>query len=201
LIIVTVPIASRSTRSDLWLTLTVGAAAAVYVLVMLVFRLVEIFGGEDIAVPVRFAPADLAIESSSTATISVDEGVVRVSELPVATFVSVVLAAVLPAAASLVVIGCALVVFRRVLDGNPFAPGTARLVTISAFAILGGWMASGLFDTMSSNGALAVAAPENDTMTAIQISWLPFLAAMAVAALAVLMRSGEKMRADTEWLV
>jgi hypothetical protein len=198
---VTVPVASRSTRNDLWLTLTVGTIAAVYVLVALVVRLVEIFGGGDIAVPVHFAPTDLAIGSSSTATISVDEGVVRVSELPVATFVSVVLAAVLPAAASLVVIGCALVVFRRVLDGNPFASGTARLVTISAFAILGGWIASGLFDTMSSNGALAVAAPENDTMAAIQVSWLPVLVAVAVAALATLMRSGEKMRADTEGLV
>ena len=92
----TVPIASRSTRNDLWLTLTLGAIAAVYVLVTLVFRLIEIFGGGDIAVPVRFAPTDVAIGAASTAAVSVDEGVVRVSELPVATFVSVLLAAVLP---------------------------------------------------------------------------------------------------------
>jgi hypothetical protein len=201
LIIMTEAIASRSTRNDLWLTLTVGAVAAVYVLGSLIVRLVEILGGGDIAVPVRFAPADLSIGSSSTATISVDEGVVRVSELPAATFASVLLAAILPAVASLIVIGCSIAVFRRVLNGNPFAPGTAKLVTISSFAILGGWIASGLFDTMASNGALAVVAPESDTMTALHVSWLPFLAAMAVAALAVLIRSGEKMRADTEGLV
>jgi hypothetical protein len=198
---VTEPIASRSTRSDLWATLTVGAIAAVYVLVTLVFRLVEIFGGGDIAVPVRFAPTHVAIDAASTATVSVDEGVVRVSQLPVGTFVSVLLAAIVPAVASLIVIGCAMIVFRRALRGNPFAPGTATLLTISAFTILGGWMASGLFDTMASNGALAIAVPDNDIEAPFQISWLPFLASLSVAALAVLIRSGEKMRADTDGLV
>lgn len=194
-------IASRSTRSDMWATLTVGAIAAAYVLVTLVLRLVDIFGGGDIAVPVRFAPTDVTIDAASTTAISVDEGVVRVSELPVATFASVLLAAVLPAVASLIVIGCAMVVFRRVLDGNAFAPGTARLLSVSAFTILGGWAATGLFDMMSSNGALAIVAPDNNSLATFQISWLPFLAAMAVAALGVLVRSGEKMRADTDGLV
>ena len=197
----TEPIASRSTRNDLWLTLTVGAIAAVYVLVTLVFRLVEIFGGGDIAVPVRFAPTDVAIGAASTAAVSVEEGVVRVSELPVATFLSVLLAAVLPTVASLVVIGCGMVVFRRVLEGDAFAPGTAKLVTISAFAIAGGWATSLLFDTMASNGALAIAVPGNDATVAFQVSWLPVLVATAVAALAILIRSGEKMRADTDGLV
>jgi len=198
----TEPIASRSTRNDLWLILTLGALAAVYVLATTIARVFEIFGGSEIAVPVHFAPTDLAIDgSSSTLSISVDEGVARVSQLPVATFVSVLLAALVPAVASLVVIGCVMVVFRRVLDGDPFAPGTAKLVTISAFAIVGGWASSLLFDTMASNGALAIAAPGSDVMVAFQVSWLPVLVAAAVAALATLIRSGEKMRADTEGLV
>lgn len=198
---------SRSTRADLVATLGVGVVAAAYVLTVLVLRLIEILGGTGITVPVQFAPVETLVPGpDSGAPVSIDEGLVVVSDLPIATFISVLLAEVLPAVAALIVIGCAVVVFRRLWHGEAFAPGTARLVTISSFAILGGWVASFVFGTMASIGALTVAlganAPDDGSwLFAAHVDWLPFLASMALGGLAILTRNGEKLRADTEGLI
>lgn len=198
---------SRSTRADLVATLGVGVVAAVYVLTVLVLRLMEILGGTGITVPVQFAPVQTLVPGpASGAPVRINEGLVVVSDLPIATFISVLLAEVLPAVAGLIVIGCAVVVFRRLWHGDAFAPGTARLVTISSFAILGGWVASFAFGTMASIGALTVAlgasAPDDGSwLFAAHVDWLPFLAAMALGGLAILTRNGERLRADTEGLI
>lgn len=198
---------SRSTRADLVATLGVAVVAAAYVLIVLVFRLIEIFGVNGVTVPVQFAPVETLVPGpDSGAPVMIDEGLVVVTDLPIATFISVLLAEVLPAVAALIVIGCAVVIFRRLWHGNAFAPGTTRLVTISSFAILGGWAASIVFGTMASNGALAVAlgtdAPDDGSWQfAVHIDWLPFLAAMALGGLAILTRTGERLRTDSEGLI
>ena len=197
----------RSTRADLVANLGVGVVAAVYVLTVLILRLIEIFGGAGITVPVQFAPVETLVPApDSGAPVRIDEGLVVVSDLPIATFISVLLAEMLPAIAALIVIGCAVIVLRRLWHGNAFAPGTTRLVTISSFAILGGWVASIVFGTMASNGALTVAlgtnAPADGSWQfAVHIDWLPFLAAMALGGLAILTRTGERLRTDSEGLV
>ena len=194
----------RSDRADLVTTLSVGVAAAGVTVVLLIVRLVEIFAGERIDVPVAFAPTTARVPGPDGATATVDTGTVSVGSLPPATFASVVLAEVVPAVAALVVIACAVALVRRLLAGRAFAPGTARLLTLSSFAILIGWVAASLFGTMASTGALAAASPTGVDATvssAIHVSWLPLLAAMAVGALAMAFRSGEKLQVDSDGLV
>lgn len=194
--------AERSARADLFTMLGVAIVAAIFIVVTLVVRLMDIFGPDGITVPVFFSPVDTALpETGGAATVRVDEGYVVVSGLPFATFASVLLAAVLPAIASLVVVVCSLRFFRRLLRGEPFAPGNARLLSIASIAILCAWAAELFFGTMASNGALAVASDRAFEGVAFQISWLPFLAAMAVGGLAIAFRAGERLRADTEGLV
>ncbi|HXH36515.1 MAG TPA: hypothetical protein VNJ54_19220 [Plantibacter sp.] len=194
--------AERAQRRDLATVLTTIGIAAVVVVVTLVFRLLEIFGSDGIRVPVQFVGLTAAIpDGVAGAEVQVSDGVVVVSDLPVATFASVVLAAVLPAAASLIVIVCAALVFRRLWRGETFAPGTARLVTIASFAILGGWFAASLFGTMASNGALALLTDDGDFSVTFEVTWLPVLAALALAGLAIAFRAGERLRADTDGLV
>lgn len=193
---------TRSARSDLRAAVGLGLVAAVVVVVALVMRLVEIVGDDGVAVPVRFEEAVVAVPGTTASTpVTADAGSVVVDGLPPATFASVVLAAVLPSLAALVVIACAVLVFRRVLRGDGFARGTARLVSTASFAVLGGWVAGGLLDTMASNGALALATDRAGEGVVFSVSWLPFLAAMALAGLAVLVRSGERLRDDADGLV
>lgn len=194
--------AERSQRADLAAVLTTIGIAAVVVVVTLVVRLVEIFGSDGIRVPVQFVGLTAPIpDGVAGAVVDVSDGVVVVSDLPIATFASVVLAAVLPAVASLIVIVCAALVFRRLWRGDAFAPGTARLVTIASFVILGGCFTTSLFGTMASNGALALLTEDGDFSVTFQVPWLPVLAAMALAGLAIAFRAGERLRADTDGLV
>lgn len=192
----------RSARSDLRSAVGLGILAAAVVVLGLVRRLAEIFGGDGISVPVRFDEASVSMTGVHAASpITTSVGNVVVDGLPPATFASVLLAAVLPALAAIVVIGCAVIVFRRALRGHGFAPGTARFVSAAAFAVLGGWVGSVLFGTMASNGALALATDNAVESVTFQFSWLPFLAALALSGLAVLVRAGERMRDDTDGLI
>lgn len=193
--------AERSTRADLFTVLGVAIVAAIFIVVTLVLRLMDIFGPDGVTVPVYFSAFDTSLpETGGAASVSVDEGYVVVSGLPVATFASVLLAAVVPAIASLVVVVCSLMFFRRLLRNEPFAPGNARLLSISSIAILCAWLAESFFGTLASNGALAIASDRAFEGVAFQISWLPVLAAMAVGGLAIAFRAGERLRADTERL-
>ncbi|WP_423919627.1 hypothetical protein ACPEEZ_12675 [Frigoribacterium sp. 2-23] len=193
----------RSDRADLVAALTLGLVAAGVVVVRLIVRLVEVFGGGRIAVPVTFVPTEARVAGSSVA-VTVDGGTVSVGTAGPGTIVSIVLAEVVPAVAAVVVIACAIGLVRRLMDGRAFAPGTSRLVSIASMAILVGWVAATLFGTMASNGALAAASADPvDTSASFaqHVSWLPFLAAVGVGALAIAFRSGERLQVDSDGLV
>lgn len=192
----------RSTRNDLVSVLGAAIVAAGVVVVALVLRLLDVFGTEGARVPVFFATTDASLPGASAGTaFAIDQGAVVVTDLPFATFASVLLAAVLPAVANLVVIACAFRFFRRLLRGDAFAAGNARLLSIASIAILCGWIADTWFGTMASNGALAVVTGGAVDGTPYPLSWVPVFVAMAVGGLAIAFRAGERLRADTEGLV
>lgn len=192
----------RSTRNDLVSVLGAAVVAAGAVVVMLVLRLLDVFGTDGTRVPVFFDAVDTVLPGAAGAdSFTIDQGSVVVADLPVATFVCVLLAAILPAIANLVVIVCAFRFFRRLLRGDAFAPGNARLLSIASIAILCGWIADTWFGTMASNGALAVATDGAVEGTPYPLTWIPFFVAMAVGGLAIAFRAGERLRADTEGLI
>lgn len=190
----------RSNRNDLVSVLGAAVVAAGIVVVTLVLRLLDVFGADGTRVPVFFDAVDAALPGAA-GPVSVDQGVVVVADLPVVTFVCVLLAAVLPAIANLVVVVCGFRFFRRLLRGDAFAPGNARLLSIASIAILCGWIADTWFGTMASNGALAVATDGAVEGTPYPLTWIPVFVAMAVGGLAIAFRAGERLRADTDGLV
>ena len=122
-------------------------------------------------VAVFFDAVDAVLPGAAGAgSFTIDQGSVVVADLPVVTFVCVLLAAILPAIANLVVIVCAFRFFRRLLLGDAFAPGNARLLSIASIAILCGWIADTWFGTMASNGALAAATEELATF-GVGLDW------------------------------
>jgi hypothetical protein len=192
----------RSNRNDLLAVLGAAVVAAVAVVVALVFRLLDIFGTDGTRVPVFLHAVDGVLPGTDPAvTLTIEQGSVVVTDLPFATFASVLLAAVLPTIASLVVVVCAFRFFRRLLGGEAFAPGNARLLSVASIAILCGWVADSAFSTMASNGALAVASSGAADGAPHPLDWVPVLVAMAVGGLAIAFRAGERLRADTEGLV
>jgi len=192
----------RSNRNDLVSVLGAAVVAAGAVVVTLVLRLLDVFGTDGTRVPVFFDAVDAVLPSAAGAgAFTIDQGSVVVADLPVVTFVCVLLAAILPAIANLVVIVCAFRFFRRLLRGDAFVPGNARLLSIASIAILCGWIADTWFGTMASNGALAAATDGAVEGTPYPLTWIPFFVAMAVGGLAIAFRAGERLRADTEGLV
>ncbi|VXC47301.1 conserved membrane hypothetical protein [Plantibacter sp. T3] len=192
----------RSNRNDLVSVLGAAVVAAGAVVVTLVLRLLDVFGTDGTRVPVFFDAVDAVLPGAAGAgAFTIDQGSVVVADLPVVTFVCVLLAAILPAIANLVVIVCAFRFFRRLLRGDAFAPGNARLLSIASIAILCGWIADTWFGTMASNGALAAATDGAVEGTPYPLTWIPFFVAMAVGGLAIAFRAGERLRADTEGLV
>ncbi|SKC71082.1 DUF2975 domain-containing protein [Plantibacter cousiniae (nom. nud.)] len=192
----------RSNRNDLVSVLGAAVVAAGAVVVTLVLRLLDVFGTDGTRVPVFFDAVDAVLPGAAgVGSFTIDQGSVVVADLPVVTFVCVLLAAILPAIANLVVIVCAFRFFRRLLRGDAFAPGNARLLSIASIAILCGWIADTWFGTMASNGALAAATDGAVEGTPYPLTWIPFFVAMAVGGLAIAFRAGERLRADTEGLV
>ncbi|MGG7452928.1 DUF2975 domain-containing protein [Plantibacter auratus] len=192
----------RSNRNDLVSVLGAAVVAAGAVVVTLVLRLLDVFGIDGTRVPVFFDAVDAVLPGAAGAgAFTIDQGSVVVADLPVVTVVCVLLAAILPAIANLVVIVCAFRFFRRLLRGDAFAPGNARLLSIASIAILCGWIADTWFGTMASNGALAAATDGAVEGTPYPLTWIPFFVAMAVGGLAIAFRAGERLRADTEGLV
>lgn len=191
--------------SDLWSVLLVGGAVIAWNAVTLVRDLVRLLPNEDVQVDVllRGVPLDLPIgPGGATVAAHVDTAGVTVSDMPVATYVSALGAAVVPPLATIAVTVCVLLLCRQMLSGQFFSQRATRLITAVSLLIAGGWFAWFGFSVMASNGALAlVADPAVLDAAERPVSWTPILAAMAVGALAAAFHAGERMQRDAEGLV
>lgn len=192
-------------RSDLWTVLVVGGVIVVSTLVSLVSRLIEIVPNRDVPVTVDLMGEqhDLPIGPAGEPVAGeISTATIHVSDLPVATYVSALGAAVVPAITTIAVIACLMLLCRNLMAGRFFSRTNTRLVTSIAVLIAFGWLISFLFSTMASNGALALVA-DRALLDSVQfrVDWVAVLAAMGVGALASAFHAGERMQRDTEGLV
>lgn len=192
-------------RSDLWAVIVVGIAVALGSVWSIVMSLVEIVPNDDVPVRVQLVGEafDLPIgPDGAPIEAGVDEITVHVSDLPVASYVSALGAAIVPSLAVIGVAVCVLLLCRNLLRGEFFSRTNTRLVVTTSMVIAVGWAITLLFTVMASNGALArvEARPVYESVQ-FHLDWYAVLAAMAVGALGAAFHAGERMQRDTEGLV
>ncbi|MFD1714832.1 hypothetical protein ACFSBZ_10150 [Amnibacterium flavum] len=191
-----------ASRADLLTATTVGGIAAVWTIVQLVLRLVEVIPNRNVPVPVWIDDASATLPlPDGTADIALTSGTAIVSGMPAITLVSVAGAAIITAAASLAVIGLVLALCLNLARGRYFSTRNTLTVTAISATIAVGWFVSHLFTQMASNGAIAALTDRAYEASTIPFDWTPILAAIAVGAVAAAFRAGERLQRDTEGLV
>ena len=194
-----------TSRSDLISILVVGVAVIVWQAGGLIASVVRILPNRDAPVDVMIAgaPVELPLGPGGAAlAATVDTATLTVADMPVATYVAALGAAVVPPLATIGVTVCVLLLCRRMLAGQFFSGTITRLITAVSLLIGGGWLAWFGCSVMASNGVLAQVADRAvaEEIT-FQVSWTPILASMAVGALAAAFSAGERLQRDAEGLV
>lgn len=195
-----------ATRSDVWLTLGLAVLGIVATLWDLVTRLVDVLPNEDVPVDVQAATSTqpIAIKGVGDAVpAEIDRFTVHVSDLPPGTFIAVIGAAVVPAAATITVLVCLAWLLRNIGAGQFFSRLNTRLVTTAALATVVGWLVTTALSTAASNGALARLSTDDRAGFEImmQVSFLYLFAAMVAGCVAAAFHTGERMQRDSEGLV
>lgn len=201
---VTPPI-SRSDRTALWITIAMGAVVAAVTLVTLVQRIIQIVPNKDVPVTASFGdtPATLPIgPGGADVPVVVEQATFLVSDMPAITVASLLLAAIVKAAAILGAIVCICLFCRNLIRGRAFDRANVKLISIATGVIALGWALGGwLFTTMGANGGSATISAGNATNTAPPTDLIPAAAIVSLAAIGVAFQLGERLQRDTEGLV
>ena len=195
---------SRSDRTALWITITVGAVAAVYTFVSMVLRIGEIIPNRNVPVPAAFAdtPATLPIGPDGAAVpVVVEQAIIRVSDMPAITLASLLLAAVISAVATIAAIVCVCLFCRNLIRGRAFDKTNVRLIGTATLVIAVGWAVGSLFRTMGANGASAMLSHGAAANTAFPVDYAAIAAIVSLAAIGVAFQQGHRLQRDTEGLV
>lgn len=198
------PTPSRSDRAALWLTIVLGAGAAVYTAVRAVTRILEIASNRDVPVPAAFAdtPATMPIgPGGADVEVAVETVILRASDMPPVTLWSLILAEVVYALAVVVTVALVTLVIRNLIRGRAFDRATVGLVGTAVIVVGVGWILTWLFRTMGANGGASALAGERGTNTPIAIEPLMLFAIAAMGGLAAAFQIGHRLQRDAEGLV
>ena len=195
---------SRFDTGALWLAILFGAGTIVWTIVSAVTRIAEIAPNRDVPVPAAFAdtPATLPIGPGGAEVQVVAERVVlTVSDMPPITLWSLILAEVVTALATVLVIALTILVIRNIITGRAFDASTVGYVGIATLAVGAGWGLSWLFTTMGANGGAAALAGEPPQNTAFVVEPTTIFAIAALGGLTAAFQIGHKLRTFSEGLV
>lgn len=195
-----------ATRADVWFTVVLAVVAIVATVVDAVTRLVDVVPNRDVPVEVQLATStqSIAIEGvAESVPAELDRFTVHVSDLPFATYVSVIGTVVVPAFTIVAVLVCLTWLLRNIGAGQFFSRTNTRLVTTAALVSILGWVLTLAFSTFAANGALAqlTTDPEAGFEITMNISFLYLFAAMVAGCVAAAFHTGERMQRDSEGLV
>lgn len=194
----------RSDRWGLYLTVALGAAAAVATVWATVGRLAEILGSDGIPVLVPFVgeTATLPIGlDGAPVEVAVDQAVVTVANPAAATLVALVAQPIITGLAVLAGIVLLILFCLRVARGRTFERGTVRILGAGAVVLLVGWGLGSLFRTMGVNGTLAAVSEGTYEGILFETDFAPFFAALALGAIGAAFQIGHRLQRDTEGLV
>ena len=194
---------SNSDRGALWATILVGVAAAGWMLVTAMLRIIEIVPNRDVPVSASFADTESALpvgDDGGTIAVVADRVTVFASDMAPITVFSLIAATVISAIATVVVIGAVCVLAREIIRGRAFSRRGVGAVGVAVLAAPIGWILHWLFSTMGTNGALA-ALGAFEASTPTQITPTTLFAFFALVTLSASWVIGGRIQRETEGLV
>ncbi|MGW4929897.1 DUF2975 domain-containing protein [Agromyces sp. NPDC004153] len=195
----------RADAVSLWLFIAAGAAIAVWVAWSAVARIVDVLPNHDVAVLGVFAatPAEAPIgPDGAPVTVALEEAVLTVPELPIASVWAIVIQQVVLVATVVTVVTALIWLSRNLARGVAFSRTNTALVATAGIVGLLGYAAVPFFGNMAANGGFA--AISDRTFDNVIMSVDPFtlvLAAFVVAMMSTVFSIGERLQRDTEGLV
>jgi hypothetical protein len=200
------PATKRTDRTDLWVTIIAAAIAAVVTVALTVIRMLDLFAVDGITATARLdgVPADLPIgPGGATVDGRLHEISFTATDIPALSVGSYAAAIIFTGLAYLVVIGCVLRFCLNLMHGNAFTRENTKLITVSAITVLAGTALTAFCNTMGSNGAFAglgdgAVEPDNSVTASY---WVASFACIALGAVAVAFRAGERLQRETDGLV
>lgn len=197
---------TRKDRSDIWTTIVTAAVAALATVAITVIRLLDLFGEDGITATARVGsvPADLPIgPGGAPVAAQLHEISFAATDIPGISAGSYAAAVIITGLTYLIVIGCILLFCLNLARGKAFTKQNTRLITITSITIVAGTALTAICNTMGANGAFASlgdgAIEPDNTVTAGY--WLAVFASVALGAVAVAFRAGERLQRETEGLV
>jgi hypothetical protein len=198
------PTPSKNDRTALWVTIVLGAGAAVVTVGRAVLRIIEIAPNRDVPVPATFAdtPAVMPIgPGGADVEVGADRVIMYVSDMPPITLWSLILTEVFYALAAVATIVLVALVIRNIVGGRAFSASTVGLVGAATLVVGIGWILTWLFSTMSANGGASALAGEPGLNTNVQIDPIVLFAIASMGALTVAFQIGHKLQRESEGLV
>lgn len=198
--------AQRKDRSDLWTTIVFAAIAAVVTVALTIIRLLDLFAVDGIAATGRVdgVEAELPIgPGGASVTGRIHELSFTATDIPALSAGSFAAAIIITGLAYLVVIGCILRFCLNLMLGQAFTRQNTRLISATAITILAGTALTAFCNNMGTNGAFAsLGDGAIEPLTSVTAEyWIAMFACVALGAVAVAFRTGERLERDTEGLV
>lgn len=196
---------SRADRIGVVVLLGVGLVLAAITVVGAVVRLIESLGGGPIEVLAEFAgtPAEAPIGvDGAPVTVALDTAILSVSDLPLASVISLVIQQLILVAAVLIVAVMLGLLALGILRGIVFSTRHTVYVGTASTAAFFGIVLYPFFGNMAANGAFAALSGGTFENVVLSIQPLTFIVAAFIAALATTVFSvGARLQRETEGLV
>lgn len=196
---------SRGDIASLAVFAIVGIASAAWSVITAILRIIEVLPNSNVTVLATFrdtrAVAPIGVNGAEV-TVVLEEAVLTVPSLPLASVWSIVIQQVVMAATFVTVVACLLLLVLNVMRGRAFGPSSTRLVSTAGIVAVLGAGAFPFFGNMAANGAFAALSDgtfDNVIMTVdlTTLFAIAFVAALASTVFAV----GARLQRDTEGLV
>lgn len=196
---------SQADRIGVVVLVGVGLVLAAITVVGAVIRLIETLGGGRIEVLAEFAgtPAEAPIGvDGAPVTVALDTAILSVSDLPLASVISLVIQQVILVAAVLIVAAMLGLLVLGILRGIVFSARHTVYVGTASIAAFFGIVLYPSFGNMAANGAFAALSDGTFENVILTVQPLTFIVAAFVAALATTVFSvGARLQRETEGLV
>ncbi|WP_313545057.1 hypothetical protein [Leifsonia aquatica] len=196
---------SKGDRASIVSFIVAGVVLAGWSIVQAVRTIVEAASNRDVRVLADFAGTTAQAPigpGGSMREVELATAYVTAPQLPVASFVALVLREILTAATVVGVIVCLAWLAINVLRGRIFSRANTALVAIASIYGLLAWAGIALLNTMVANGAIARISDRDFDNAVMSIPLQPLLLlAFAAAIVATAFTVGDRMRRDTEGLV
>ncbi len=195
---------TRSDRADLWTVIIVGVMVAVFALGNAVVRIASVVPNTNVEVLAPFFDTVTALPlglDGAMVDVRVDSAWLTVSDLPVIVVVSLIATVLVDLAMTLVIVASAMLLCRNLMAGNAFSRTNTRLVFTVSITLIVGTTLSNLFTTMGTNGAFATLSQGSYDGAVATGNIVPYFAAIALGAVALAFKAGERLQRETEGLV